>query len=339
MGASAPPLTATLDVAAARWQLALDSAQRAAHLATAPPIRAHPAQGNRAYAEERVEVAKALGRLSDMEGIHPAPWVLQVPVTVRMLGLPPRTRACLFDLDGVLTDAGIVHALAWAEVFDPFLLRVAEQTGWPFVPFDHDFDYRTWLDGRPRLEGIRAFLDARGIRLPESRRDDPARADTAQGLAKRKGETLDRIMHRRGISALAGARRFLEAAAHAGLARAVVSASTTTQPMLELAGLANLVEVRVDADVVRARHLHSRPAPDVLLEACSELGVPPDTAVTVTHTPAGVAAGHAAGMTVVGVAVHQDADVLKGFGAERVVPHLEALLDSRLRALNGSRPS
>jgi HAD superfamily hydrolase (TIGR01509 family) len=249
-----------------------------------------------------------------------------------MLGLAPATRACLFDLDRVLTDSAVVHALAWADVLDPLLLRLAEETGWPFIPFDSQLDYRTWLDGKPRLEGIHAFLADRGIRLPEGRPDDAATAYTAQGLAKRKGEVLERIMQRRGISALTGARRYLEAAAHAGLPRGVVSASTTTLPMLCLAGLAHLIDVRIDADVVRREDLRSRPAPDTLVKACAELGVPPDAAVTFTHTPAGVAAGRAAGLTVVGVAAQEDAQVLSGFGAERVVAGLDALLDPRLRA-------
>src|SRR5262249_47892392 len=156
--------------------------------------------------------------------------------------------------------------------------------------------------------------------------EDAAFADTAHGLAKRKGEVLERIMHRSGISALSGARRYLEAAAHAGLSRAVVSASTTTLPMLRLAGLANLIDVRVDAEVVRRQHLRSGPAPDVRVKACAELGVPPEEAVSFTHTPAGVAAGRTAGLTVVGVAGQKDAQILSGFGAERVVGSLDALL-------------
>jgi HAD superfamily hydrolase (TIGR01509 family) len=340
VGVCAPrPMSPNLDVVAARWQRALDSAQRAAHLATAPPIRAHPAHSDRSYAEERVEVAQALGRLSRIESVRPSPWLLRVPVTPRMLGLAPATRACLFDLDGVLTDSAVVHALAWAEVFDPLLLRLADETGWPFIPFDRQQDYPTWLDGKPRLEGIHAFLAGRGIRLPEGRPEDPASADTAQGLAKRKGEVLERMMQRRGISALSGARRYLEAAAHAGLPRAVVSASTTTLPMLRLAGLSNLIDVRVDAEVVRTQHLRSRPAPDMLVKACAELGVPPNATVTFTHMPAGVAAGQAAGLAVIGVAVQADSQALSGFGAERVVGGLDALLDPRLRTANGARPT
>jgi beta-phosphoglucomutase-like phosphatase (HAD superfamily) len=180
-----------------------------------------------------------------------------------MLGLPAHTAACLFDLDGVLTDSAVLHARAWGEVFDEFLLRLAEQTGMHFLPFDRGADYRAFVDGRPRLEGVRVFLDSRGIRLPKERADD---------LARRKGEALARGLHERGVTALAGARRYLEAAGHAGLARAVVSASASTSPMLELAGLGTLLEEQVDAGDIRTERLRSRPAPDLLLVACRRLG-------------------------------------------------------------------
>ena len=155
--------------------------------------------------------------------------------------------------------------------------------------------------------------------------------DTAFGLARRKGEALARGIRQRGVAALPGAVRYLEAAGRAGLPRAVVSASSTTLPMLEVSDLATLVETRVDADMVRAEGLRPRPAPDLLLAGCRDLGVAPEEAVTLTHSAAGVVAGHAAGLNVIVVADGADAELLRGFG-ERVVPSLDALLDARLRA-------
>ena len=276
-----------------------------------------------------------LVRVAQASGVRPLPWLSPIPMSAKMLGLPPSVRACLFDLDGVLTDSAALHAWAWGEAFDEFLLRLSVRVGWQFIPFDRDADYREYLDGRPRLEGIHAFLGSRGIRVPEGRPDDPGRADTACGLAARKGDALARGLQQRGVTALAGARRYLEAAGHAGLERAVVSASTTTLPMLELAGLANLVEERVDAEVMHAESLRSRPAPDLLLVACRRLGVRPEEAVTFTHSAAGVAAGHAAGLAVVGVGDGAEEELLRGFGAERVVPAVGALLDSSLVSLDG----
>ena len=319
-----------LDTTSSHWQLALDSAQRA--LSAADRLLPGPEleRRRRELAQERQETAKVLASLAKVAGVRPVPWLSPVPVTTQMLGLPAMTSACLFDLDGVLTDSAVLHAWAWGEVFDEFLLRLSEKTGWQFIPFDRQTDYSTYIDGRTRLEGIHAFLDSRGIRVREGRLDDPAQADSAAGLAKRKGEVLSRRLGQRGVTALAGARRYLEAAGHAGLRRAVVSSSTSTLPMLELAGLSTLVEERVDADVILAEGLRSRPAPDLLLAACDRLGVHPKEAVTFTHSAAGVAAGHSAGVAVIGIGDRAQREILQGFGAQRVVPSLSAILDRQL---------
>ena len=260
------------------------------------------------------------------------PWLSPVPVTNTMLGLPDNARACLFDVEGVLTDSAALHAWAWGEVFDDLLVRVAAKTGWQFIPFDRVADYREYVDGRSRLEGVHAFLDSRGIRLPEGRADGAAEADTACGLALRKAEAMTRALSQRGVTALPGALRYLQATARAGVKRAVVSASANTLPMLELAGLATLVEERVDADAIRTEQLRSRPAPDLLLAACRRLDVRPTEAVTLTHTAAGVAAGRAAGLATVGIGSGARAELLLDSGAEHVVPTLSTLLDSRLLA-------
>jgi HAD superfamily hydrolase (TIGR01509 family) len=320
-----------LDSIAMHWQLALDAADHALAAAQGPVHLVDADSRRRELVQERLETAQLLTQLGRLTGVQPLPWLSPTPVTPKLLGLPDGVTACLFDLDGVLTDSGIVHALAWAEVFDDFLLRLDETTGWHFIPFDRAADYRDYIDGRARLEGVHAFLASRGIRLPEGRYDDPSNADTARGLARHKGEAMARGLHQHGVSAVPGARRYLEASGHAGLGRAVVSASSSTLPVLQLAGLASVVDERVDADVIRAEGLRSRPAPDLLLDACARLGARPDNAVTLTHSPAGIAAGHAAGLTVIGVGDGAHGELLEGFGADRVVPSLRALLDPRLQ--------
>jgi HAD superfamily hydrolase (TIGR01509 family) len=250
-----------------------------------------------------------------------------------MLGLSATVSGCLFDLDGVLTDSAVVHATAWDEVFDAFLLEFAHRTGRHLEPFDPQVDYFAYLDGRPRLEGIQTFVHSRGLQIPEGSRSDPPGAHTAYSIARRKSDALARGLRRRGVVALPSARRYLEAAGHLGLARGVVSASTTAVPMLELAELATLIEVSIDADAMRSEGLHSRPAPDVLLAACRRLGLRPGEVVTFTHSPAGVAAGKAAGLEVIGVADGQLGESLGWYGAERVVPSLASLLDRQLAAL------
>lgn len=321
-----------LDTAASQWQLAFDATDRALAAAVGLLPDAGLQRDRRALAMERQETATKLVQLARLASIRPAPWLSPFPVTRKMLGLPATIRACLFDLDGVLTDSGVLHARAWAEAFDGFLLRISERTGWRFIPFDGRSDYRLYLDGRPRLEGVHAFLGSRGIRLSEGRPDDSGGVETAYGLAARKSEALTRGLSARGVNTIEGARRYLQASGFARLRRGVVSASTRTWPMLELAGLATLVEERVDADVIRNQELRSRPAPDLLLAACSRLGVCPSETVTFTHSPAGIAAGHAGGLVVIGVGAGVQGELLRGFGAELVVPSLGALLDRRLTA-------
>jgi HAD superfamily hydrolase (TIGR01509 family) len=325
-----------LDTSSSQWQLALDAAQRALSAAGGSLPAAELERRRRELVRERQRTAKMLARLAQVTGVRPEPWLSPVPVSRRMLGLPDAVSACLFDLDAVLTDSAVLHASAWAEVFDELLLRLAETTGWQFIPFDRGADYSAYIEGRLRLEGIHAFLGSRGIRLPEGSPGDPAEVDTAYGLAKRKAKALAGGLRERGVNALPGARRYLEAIGHAGIKRAVVSASTSALPMLELAGMTTLVEELIDADVIRAEGLRSRPAPDLLLAACRRLDVRPETAVTFTHSAAGIAAGHGAGLTVIGVGDGAQGTVLQGIAVQRVVPSLSALLDPQLADSRGN---
>jgi beta-phosphoglucomutase-like phosphatase (HAD superfamily) len=319
-----------LDTVAAKWQLALDAAQAAVSAAGNPLPGDELGRRRGELDRERRHTAELLTSLAQTAGVRPTPWLLPSQLTTDMLGLPIGVKACLFDLEGVLTDSARLHAWAWAQAFDSFLSRRSDQSGLYFVPFDLLADYRNYVDGRPRLEGVHAFLDSRGIRVPEGRPGDPPDADTAQGIADHKQAALMQGLAERGVNALAGARRYLEAAGHAGLMRAVVSASAHAAPVLELAGLTTVVDEQVDAAVIEGERLRARPAPDLLESACRKFDVPTEAVVTFTHSPAGIAAGNAAGSIVIGVGSDGEADVLRGFGAERVVPALVALLDRRL---------
>jgi len=330
--ASPQPGRLDLHELAAGWQRALDACELALRAGADSLPAAYLAQHRRELIQERQETAALLEGVARETGVRPLPWLSPVPVSKQMLGLTSSVQACLFDLDGVLTDSAQLHATAWAQVLDEFLLRSTASTGWQFIPFDRRSDYRTYIDGRSRLEGIHAFLESRGIRLPEGRVDDPGDADTASGLARHKGEALARALRQHGVTALPGVHRYLDAAGRAGLARAVVSASASTWSMLELAALGPLIEVYMDADVIRSENIRTPPSPDVLLAACRRLAVSPQDAVTFTHSAAGVAAGLAAGLAVVGVGQGADAELLRGFGAPRIVPSLSALLAPTLAA-------
>ena len=157
------------------------------------------------------------------------------------LGLPEKVRACLFDLDGVLTDTASVHTKAWKEMFDAFLSQRAERTGEEFVPFDPESDYREYVDGKKREDGVRSFLESRNIELPEGDPDDPGDKETINGLGTRKNDMFQKVLHDDGVKVFEGSRRYLEAVSAAGLGIAVVSSSANTRDVLELTGLDRLV--------------------------------------------------------------------------------------------------
>ena len=191
------------------------------------------------------------------------------------VGLPAEVRACLFDLDGVLTRTAVVHAQAWKEMFDAFLRTRAERTGVRFVPFDAVSDYDEYVDGEPRLDGVRSFLASRGIELPEGGETDHAGAETVHGLAGRKNELLLELIERDGVEPYEGSVRYVHAVRDAGLGRAVVSSSENCRQMLEAAGIADLFEVRIDGLVAEREHLRGKPAPDTFLAGARALAVVP----------------------------------------------------------------
>ncbi len=247
-----------------------------------------------------------------------------------MLGLPDGVTACLFDLDGVLTDTAKVHGKAWKQMFDDYLRQRAEKTGGKLVPFDAADDYNTYVDGKPRYDGVRSFLASRGIELPEGESDDPPTAETVRGLGNRKNELVLDIMRREGVEAYEGSRRYLAAVRDAGLSRAVVSSSANCHDVLVAAGIAEFFETRIDGVVAERDHLAGKPAPDTFLAGARALGVGPDQAVVFEDALAGVAAGRAGNFAfVVGVDRVGHADGLRANGASVVVTDLAQLLDDQ----------
>ena len=246
-----------------------------------------------------------------------------------MLGLPEGVRACLFDLDGVLTQTAKVHAAAWKEMFDGFLRERAARAGEPFRPFDAVADYDEYVDGMPRYDGVRSFLAARGIDLPEGEENDQPSAETVHGLGNRKNEIVLRLIREQGVEAYEGSVRYVQAAREAGLRRAVVSSSSNCRDVLVAAGIEDLFEQRIDGLVAERDHLKGKPAPDTFLAAARALGVTPDQAAVFEDALAGVAAGRAGDFAcVVGVDRVGQADELRAHGADVVVSDLAELLDA-----------
>jgi beta-phosphoglucomutase family hydrolase len=243
------------------------------------------------------------------------------------VGLPPRVSACLFDLDGVLTDTASVHAAAWKEMFDGFLRERAEKSGEPFVPFEISSDYPAYVDGKRRQDGTRSFLASRDIDLPEGSADDPPEADTVNGLGTRKNNLVHEHIARDGVTVYPGSVAYLEAVKAAGLRIAVVSSSANTQEVLRVTGLERFVEVRIDAQAAIARNLKGKPAPDTFLAGAKLLGVAPEQCAVFEDALAGVAAGKAGGFgIVIGVDRVGQADALREHGADIVVQDLAELL-------------
>jgi beta-phosphoglucomutase family hydrolase len=243
------------------------------------------------------------------------------------LGLPSNIRACLFDLDGVITDTAALHAEAWKRTFDEYLRRRPASTGAPFVPFDRVRDNERYVDGRPRDEGTRSFLASRSISLPDGRDDDPPGVDSVRSLGKRKAEILLELERERGVHAYPGSVRYLKAVKEAGLRTAVVSSSRHCRQVLSDVGLADQFDTEVDGNVVTKEHIKGKPAPDTYLRAASALDTPASDAAIYEDALAGVEAGRAGHFgCVVGVDRVGQSEQLKEHGADVVVPDLGNLL-------------
>ncbi|WP_067462565.1 beta-phosphoglucomutase family hydrolase [Actinomadura macra] len=249
-----------------------------------------------------------------------------------MLGLPDETQACLFDLDGVLTDTAAVHAAAWKEMFDGFLRDRAERTGEAFVPFDPVKDYGGYVDGKKREDGTRSFLRARGIDLPEGTPDDPPENETVRGLGSRKNALVLKFIQEKGVKVFDGSVEYVRRVREAGLRTAVVSSSANTVQVLETVGITDLFDARVDGVVAAQRKIPGKPAPDMFLAGAREVGVPAARAVVFEDALAGVEAGRAGGFAlVVGVnrVGEEHAAALAAHGADVVVADLSELLEGK----------
>ena len=241
------------------------------------------------------------------------------------VGLPETVRACLFDLDGVLTRTATVHMAAWKRTFDEFL-----RSHQPGAPEFSQLDYNRFVDGKPRADGVRDFLASRGITLPEGSPGDPADAATVQGIASRKNALVLEELDQHGVEVYPGSVRYLRAVKDAGLATAVVTASANGEQVIAAAGFADLIDVRVDGVVAARDRLRGKPAPDTFLAGARLLGVAPAGAVVFEDAISGVAAGRAGNFGyVVGVDRVGHADELAAQGADVVVQDLSELLEDR----------
>jgi beta-phosphoglucomutase family hydrolase len=236
--------------------------------------------------------------------------------------------AVLLDLDGVITDTAKIHAASWKQMFDAYLQRRAAERGEPFRPFEIATDYQLYVDGKPRFDGVRDFLQSRGIQLPEGSADDPPQADTVGGLGNRKNDLVNEVIDAVGVEPYEGSVRLIRQLRQQGFKVAVVTSSQNCDTVLKAAKLDDCFDVRVDGNTVRAQHLAGKPAPDTYVMAAKLLGVEPIRSVVIEDAISGVQAGRKGNFgLVIGVARKGNAEELRRNGAHLVVNDLGELVD------------
>lgn len=239
-----------------------------------------------------------------------------------------RYDAVLLDLDGVITDTASLHAVCWKQMFDEYLEERATQRGEAFRPFDIATDYRLYVDGKPRFDGVRDFLASRDIQLPEGSPNDPSQAETVGGLGNRKSDLINKAIEEVGVQPYEGSVEFIRQLRDSGFKVAVVTSSRNCAAVLKAAKLAESFDVRVDGNTVDAQHLAGKPAPDTFLMATKLLRVAPARAVIIEDAISGVEAGSRGKFgLVIGVARKGNADELRRHGANLVVRDLGELVD------------
>lgn len=242
--------------------------------------------------------------------------------------VPAGITACLFDLDGVITQTAKLHAEAWKHMFDDFLLDRSNRTSEPFRPFELPEDYARHVDGKLRSDGVRDFLASRGITLPEGSADDPPTATSVHGLGSRKNDLVLEAIDRQGVEVYTGSVRFVEAAREVGLHRAVVTASKNARAILAAAGIDQLFQVCIDGVVAEEANLSGKPSPDTYLAAAEALRAPPPHCAVFEDAIAGIEAGRAGGFGwVVGIDRGGRGASLRKQGADIVVTDLAELLE------------
>jgi beta-phosphoglucomutase family hydrolase len=229
--------------------------------------------------------------------------------------------AALFDLDGVVTPTAEVHMRAWAAMFNDYLATVSGQS--PYT----DQDYYDYVDGKPRYDGVRTFLESRAITLPEGDPSDPPEAESVSGLGNRKNDYFNRVLSEQGVEAYPGSVRLLDALRERGMPMAIVSSSRNAPAVLDAAGMTDYFGSVVHGGVAAERHLAGKPAPDTFIEAATELGTTANRAVVLEDAISGVRAGAAGGFAlVIGVDRGAGVDALTQAGADVVVADLAELV-------------
>jgi beta-phosphoglucomutase family hydrolase len=208
-------------------------------------------------------------------------------------------KAFIVDLDGVVTHTAEEHAIAWKQLFDDFLRKFAEREGKPFVEFDAESDYNQYVDGMPRYDGVKTFLDSRGVEIPYGSPEDPPERETVCGLGNRKNLLFQEVVRTQGVEVFDSTIDLLKAMREAGLKTAVVSSSKNCHMVLDSVDLLGLFDVMVDGKYAAEQGLPGKPAPDTYVRAAELLGVPPEDCAIVEDSVVGVQSGRAGNFKIV----------------------------------------
>jgi beta-phosphoglucomutase family hydrolase len=248
--------------------------------------------------------------------------------------MPPKYlfEAVIFDLDGVITRTALVHSHAWKKMFDDYLRQREKEFGEPFKEFTQKDDYLPYVDGKPRYEGVKSFLESRGIHIPFGDPSDVVELETVCGLGNRKNITFNEVLKRDGVSVYESTVQMMHDLKKEGIKIGVASSSKNCEAVLEAAGLMPLIETRVDGVVSVELGLKGKPEPDIFTTAAANLGVKPHNAIVVEDATSGVAAGKAGNFgLVLGLAREENKNELLINGADIV---LEDISETSLQALN-----
>jgi alpha,alpha-trehalase len=234
--------------------------------------------------------------------------------------------AAIFDLDGVVTRTARVHAVSWKHLFDEYLRQRAAKTGDPFLPFDIERDYRRYVNGKPRYDGVESFLQSRSITLPRGEPSDPPDHETVCGLGNRKNLYFRESLQKDGVEVFDSVIAIIRRLRNRRIGTALVSSSRNARVVLEAAGLTGMFDVVIDGNDAARLDLKGKPAPDLFVKAAELLGVEPERAIVLEDAVSGVQAGRAGGFgLVVGVGRRDEAAELKANGADIVVADLADL--------------
>jgi len=244
---------------------------------------------------------------------------------------PKNFDAVIFDLDGVLTDTAKVHASAWKILFDDFLNRVCTRDGSIYRPFSLEVDYPSYVDGKPRYEGVISFLNSRGIKIPINSSKEPPELETVYGLGNRKDIIFNNILNQEGVDVFDSSLKLINDLKSAGIRCGVASSSKNCKKVLQITGIDDLFEARVDGIVSEQLNLNGKPAPDIFLKCSEMLAVSPERAVVVEDAISGVQAGKKGGfLLVIGMDRANIGDSLKKNGADIVLTNFSNVNPSNI---------